>query len=247
MPLLPAISVRWDISPQAAVAIQRELAGQVRIAPLARPVRYVAGADTSYNRGSNRVAGAVVVWDMEQQEVVEQRTAVVETPFPYVPGLLAWREAPALMPAFAALTTTPDVLVFNGHGIAHPRRLGLATHLGLVFGLPAMGVAAKKLCGTHDTVGDYAGDAVPLHLDGNLAGQVIRTKSGCNPIYVSPGHLMTVDDACQIVMATTLGYKLPAMIRKAHIVCNDVRYSFTLEAAVEMMASPPPSYTEQAP
>lgn len=234
MPLLPAIDVRWDISPGAAVTIQRELADQVRITPLDRPVRYVAGADTSYNRGSNKIAGAVVVWDMEEEQVVEHRTAVVDTPFPYVPGLLAWREAPALMPAFAKLAIIPDVLVFNGHGIAHPRKLGLAAHLGLVFGRPAMGVAAKRLCGTHDSVGKKAGDAAALWLDGRPAGSVIRTRKGCNPIYVSPGHLMSVDDAGRIAAATTLGYKLPVMIRKAHTVCNDVRCSFT------------PRYTEQA-
>ena len=223
MPVLPVIDTDWDLGPAAARSLQAALADRVQLLPLPRPPRFVAGADTSYNRGSNRVTGAVVVWDTLIKRVVETRSAVVDTPLPYVPGLLSFREAPALMPAFAALEHTPDVLVFNGHGIAHPRRFGLASHLGVVFGLPAVGVAQNRLVGKHQNPGPNPGDREALILDGMVVGAVIRTRARCNPIFVTPGHRVTVDDACGVTLGLTLGYKLPVVIRAAHQLCNDVR------------------------
>ncbi|MFQ5509559.1 MAG: endonuclease V [Leptospirillia bacterium] len=223
MSVLPVIPVRWDVTPAEARSAQAELVPAVRLCPLAHPPRLVAGADTSYDRGSNRVTGAVVVWDTRTEQLVERRTAVVETPFPYVPGLLAYREAPALMPAFAALSVQPDVIALNGHGIAHPRRIGLATHLGLVFGLPAIGIAQNLLCGNHGPVGPEPGDTAELTLNGAQVGYAVRTRARSNPIYVSPGHRITVADALGLILATTRGYKLPVMIREAHLLSNQVR------------------------
>lgn len=233
MPLLPVMPCTWNLSPLEARAVQAEVARRVVLAPLQGPLRYVAGADTSYNLGSNRVSGAVVVWDVAAQKVVEARTAVVDTPFPYVPGLLTFREAPALMPAFAALRIRPDLLMFNGHGIAHPRRIGLASHLGVVLGLPSVGVAQKKLVGEHGPVGERAGSHVPLVFRGQRVGVVVRTRPKCNPIYISPGHGVTVNDALGAVLATTLGYKLPAPVREAHRLCNDVRRETADDRALE--------------
>lgn len=236
MPVLPVIDARWDLSAAEARACQLGLAARVRLAPLARPPRWVAGADTSYDLGSDRVAGAVVVWDTERQAVVERRTAVVDTPFPYVPGLLTFREAPALLPAFAALTHAPDLLVFNGHGIAHPRRMGLAAHLGVLFDRPAIGVAQRRLVGTHDPVGPRPGDTAPLDYHGEVVGAVVRTRARANPVFVSPGHRACLADALAFVLDNARGYKLPAVIREAHALCNRVRRSLSpppvLECAV---------------
>ncbi|MDH5526644.1 MAG: endonuclease V [Nitrospirota bacterium] len=223
MPLLPAIDTRWDVTPSQARAEQERLLPRIDLRPLPGPPHLILGADTSYNRGSNRVAGAVVLWDAVARCVVEQHTAVVETRFPYVPGRLAFREAPALMPALAALTRRPDVLVFNGHGIAHPLGIGLAAHLGVVFDLPAMGVAQKRLCGEHAPVGPRVGDRQPLILDGNTVGMVLRTRKGCNPVYISPGHRMTVEDALKVANLTNCGYKLSEVVRLAHELCNSAR------------------------
>lgn len=208
MPVTPVIEAHWDLTPAQARAEQDRLRGLVALRPLSTPPRYVAAADTSYNRGSNRVAGAVVVWDVVEKRIVEQRTAVVETPFPYVPGRLTFREAPALLPAFAALTVRPDVLMFNGHGIAHPLGFGLAAHLGVVFGLPSMGVAQKKLCGEHAPVGPREGDRQPLLLNGGTVGTVWRSRKRCNPVFLSPGHLMDVNGTLEVANLTKCGYKL---------------------------------------
>jgi deoxyribonuclease V len=157
--------------------------------------------------------------------VVERRTAVVDTPFPYVPGLLTFREAPALLPAFAALTCAPDLLVFNGHGIAHPRRMGLAAHLGVLFGLPAAGVAQRRLVGEFAPVGPAPGDRSPLTYRGEVVGAVVRTRARANPVFVSPGHRVSLADAVAFALENALGYKLPAVIREAHALCNRVRRS----------------------
>jgi len=236
MPVLPQIAARWDLSAAEARACQAGLASRVRLEPLAAPPRLVAGADTSYDLGSDRVAGAVVVWDVARQAVVESRTAVVDTPFPYVPGLLTFREAPALLPAFAALTHRPDLLVFNGHGIAHPRRMGLATHLGVLFDLPAAGVAQRRLVGEYEPVGPRPGDRSPLRHRGEVVGAVVRTRARANPVFVSPGHRASLADAVAFTLDNAFGYKLPAVLREAHALCNRVRRSLSpspmLECAV---------------
>jgi len=234
MPLVPTIETRWDLTPAEARAHQGSLADQVRIEPLRGPLRFVAGADTSYNLGSNRVAGAVVVWDVARGAVVERRTAVVETPFPYVPGLLTFREAPALMPAFAALSRRPDLLVFNGHGIAHPRRMGLASHMGVLFDLPAAGVAQNRLVGEHPPVGEDPGDRAPLTHHGEVVGAVVRTRRRSRPVYVSPGHRVTLAEAVAFTLDNAGGYKLPAVIREAHALCNAVRRAATSFQTLEL-------------
>jgi deoxyribonuclease V len=230
MPVRPKIPPRWDLTPTQARAVQDALAQRVQVRPLAAPPRLVAGADTSYNLGSNRVAGAVVVWDTVAGRVVETATAVVDTPFPYVPGLLTFREAPALMPAFASLSCTPDLLIFNGHGIAHPRRMGLAAHMGVLFDLPSAGVAQNRLVGTHGPVGEHPGDTAPLELDGAVVGAVVRTRARARPVFVSAGHRVALEDALRFVLDNGFGYKLPAVIREAHALCNRVRRTLSANA-----------------
>lgn len=225
--LLPVIECRWNLTPGEARLWQRQLAAAVRLEALAAPPRLIAGADTSYNRGSNRVAGAVVVWDTAERRVVAQASAVVDTPFPYVPGLLAMREAPALMPAFAALAVMPDLLMFNGHGTAHPARCGLACHMGVVFDLPAVGVAQQRLCGRHEAVGQAVGDGAPVILDNDPVGVALRTRRRCNPVYASPGHRADLAAARAVTLETTYGHRLPAPLREAHRLANAVRRSFT--------------------
>lgn len=230
MAVRPKIPTRWDVTPAQARVEQEALARRVVVRPLAAPPRLVAGADTSYDLGSNRVAGAVVVWDTAAGAVVETATAVVDTPFPYVPGLLTFREAPALMPAFARLKCVPDLLIFNGHGIAHPRRMGLAAHMGVLFDLPAAGVAQNRLIGTHGPVGGHPGDWSPLELDGAVVGAVVRTRARAKPVFVSAGHRVALADALRFVLDNGFGYKLPAVIREAHALCNRVRRTLTVNA-----------------
>jgi deoxyribonuclease V len=216
---------RFDVTPKEAVAQQRELRHALVQAPVPRPVTCIAGVDVSFNRFERDVYAGVVVLSYPSMAIIERvgiRTAV---DFPYVPGLLSYREIPALMQAWKRVTSKPDVVMVDGHGIAHPRRLGIAAHLGLVVGLPTIGCAKSVLYGVYDAPGIERGDASAL-LDqktGERIGTVLRTKRNVAPVFVSPGHLATIDDAIDIVMACDRGYRLPEPTRQAHLFVNECR------------------------
>jgi deoxyribonuclease V len=175
----------------------------------------VAWLDVSYEDGGDRLAAAVVVLDAATLEVVEESWAVGTAAFPYIPGLFAFRELPTLVEALRKLTVRPDLLVCDGHGLAHPRRFGLACHLGVLTGLPALGVGKTHLLGTYDPPAAERGSSSPLEHDGEVVGRVLRTQTGVKPVYVSVGHRIGLDLACRQVLAFSPRYRLPATTRHA--------------------------------
>ncbi|MGK2907361.1 MAG: deoxyribonuclease V [Desulfuromonadales bacterium] len=214
----------WDLSAQAAVALQKKLAGQVSPCDdFPTPVKRVAGADVSYRRSSRQFHAAVVVLDYDSMVVLETATASGNVAFPYIPGLLSFRELPILLQAFQKLETLPDAILADGQGIAHPRRLGLASHLGLWLDLPTIGCAKSRLCGEHEEPGLKRGDWTPLWADGVILGRVVRTKDNVRPLYLSPGHKIDHQSVTDMVVHSCQGYRLPEPTRQAHLLSNRIR------------------------
>ncbi len=213
----------WDLTPTEAVALQRELAGRVVTDTPLTACQTIAGADVSYNRFSSIFYAGVVVVRVDNGEVLERRGAVKESPFPYVPGLLSFREAPALLEAFAGVKSRPDAVMCDGQGLAHPRRLGIASHLGLWLEVPTIGCAKSHLAGTFDEPGPEAGSASPLRLGGDVIGAVVRTKARTKPVFVSPGHRIDVASSTRWVLASCHGYRVPEPTRQAHLYVNELR------------------------
>ncbi|WP_113703622.1 endonuclease V [Nonomuraea lactucae] len=194
-------------------------AGQDRLRPRVEPTGpssfgLVAGLDVHYH-GDERLAAAVVVLDAGTLSVVEQVVVPGEARFPYVPGLFAFRELPALVEALERLTVTPDLLVCDGYGLAHPRRFGLACHLGVLTGLPALGVGKTPFVGAHTSPGPERGAWTPIMLDGSTVGRALRTQRGVKPVYVSPGHRIDLDTAIEQVLRLSPRFRLPDPVRAA--------------------------------
>ncbi|MEI8409376.1 MULTISPECIES: deoxyribonuclease V [unclassified Kribbella] len=210
--------MEWPTTVAEAVAIQEELRGVVDNTDVGDRPRYVAGLDVAYD--GDRLAAAVVVLDCETLEEVDRAVVLGETTFPYVPGLFAFREVPGLMEALEKLRTTPDLLVCDGQGLAHPRRFGLACHLGVLTGLPAIGAAKTAFVGTHAEPGPARGELADLIVDNEVVGAVLRTQDGVKPIYVSIGHRVSLPTAVQHVLHLTPRYRLPETTRAADHLCR---------------------------
>ncbi len=223
----PAIDVpelhRWDLDPMAAVALQRALAGRVELGPSLPPPELIAAADVSFDRGRPTLYAAVVVVRAGSFEVVERMGFAGPGAFPYIPGLLSFREIPALLEAFRKLRTRPDVVLCDGQGIAHPRRLGIASHLGLWLGLPTVGCAKSRLCGRYQEPGPERGSRAALIDRGEEIGSVVRTRRGVQPLYVSPGHCCDLESAVDLVLDTAPRLRLPVPARMAHAYVNEIR------------------------
>ncbi|MCH8994714.1 MAG: deoxyribonuclease V [Chloroflexi bacterium] len=205
----------WDVSPKGAVAIQRRLAAQVVREGVPRDVRRIAGADISVDRMAGRGTGAVVVFSYPELEVVEVSVEQAPLTFPYVPGLLSFREIPVLREAFARLAGPIDLLLVDGQGLAHPRRFGLACHLGLLLNVPAIGCGKSRLLGEHDTPGEAAGSRADLRDGGELIGSVLRTRDGVKPLFISIGHRIGLAEVEAWVLRCCRGYRLPEPTRLA--------------------------------
>ena len=209
----------WDISPTEAVALQRELAGQLRInRGLAESaVQSIAGVDLSPpDAQTGLVRGAVVVVAWPSLDVIEVSTAEGVADFPYVPGLLSFREAPILLEALSGLRGTPDLVLVDGQGTAHPRRFGIACHLGLAVDVPIVGCAKSRLVGEHEQPGEEKGEWTPLTHRGDVIGAVVRTRTGVRPIYVSPGNNIDLDSSVRWALACSPRYRIPVPTRLAH-------------------------------
>jgi deoxyribonuclease V len=204
----------WDVSAEEAVAIQRRLRALVVRENGFDPaqVRTIAGIDASYR---DKAYAAIVVLALPDLQVVEQAVAERETPFPYVPGLLSFREAPAVLDAMEKLTARPDLLMFDGQGIAHPRRLGIAAHMGVYLGMSSIGCAKSRLTGSYTEPGPDAGDMSPLMAGRERVGVVLRSKPRANPLFISIGHLIDLPTATSFVLRTLRGYRLPEPTRQA--------------------------------
>lgn len=208
------ISHSWDLSPRAAIALQRRLAADVIRTGTPAPIHRVAGVDVGIV--GDRARAAVAVLALPSLELVDSAVAERPVAFPYVPGLLSFREVPVVLDALDCVSAPPDVVLCDGQGIAHPRRCGFASHLGLCSGLPTIGVAKSRLIGTHGAVPDYKGAWIPLMQDAEVIGAVLRTRAGVVPVYVSIGHRIDLDSAIRCVLASTTRYRLPETIRWAH-------------------------------
>ena len=210
----------WPATPEEAVELQRRLAGRVDVSTPLRSFELVAGCDIAYHVADDRLFAAVVVVRASDGSVVEERAVTGRANFPYVPGLLSFREIPPLLAAFAELRAPPDVVMLDGQGVAHPRRFGLACHLGLWLGRPCLGCAKSWLVGEYAEPGPAAGDTSPLTIDAEQVGVVLRSAAGARPVFVSPGHRIDTASAVAVVRATLSGYRHPAPTRLAHMAAN---------------------------
>ena len=216
---------RFDVDFRKAVQIQETLRDKLilRNRGLPRRPAIIAGADISYGKGSDLFFAAIVLLSYPSLSVIEEAYAAEHSSFPYIPGLLSFREGPPLLKAFARLRRTPDLVIFDGQGIAHPRGIGLASHLGLFLDIPTIGCAKTRLCGTYEPVGERVGNHADLRHDGRLVGAVLRTKERVKPVFVSPGHKIGLARAMEMVLACGAGYKLPEPVRLAHLAVNQFR------------------------
>ena len=210
----PVISHPWNVTPEEAKRIQEKLRGQVCQEPRLGPVHTVAGVDVGF-RGDTAIA-AVAVLSYPELELVDHALAKLPVTFPYIPGLLAFREGPVVLEALARLRVEPDLLIFDGQGLAHPRRMGIASHIGVLMDKPSIGCAKSRLCGTHTEPGPERGDWVPLYDDWEVIGAVLRTRPGVNPLYISIGHRVDLETAIHYVLACCTRYRLPETTRAAH-------------------------------
>lgn len=203
-----------------AIALQREIARRVVCEEAHGQIERVAGIDVGFPGGGTRGRAAIAVLDFPSLALSETAVAESEVNFPYVPGLLSFRELPVVLQALERLSAPPDLLLVDGHGRAHPRRCGIACHLGVLTDLPSIGVAKSCLVGTHEPVPQRRGAWVPLRDGGEIIGAVLRTRVGVQPVYVSIGHRVSLERAVDWVMACTTRYRLPETTRAAHALAS---------------------------
>ena len=205
----------WSISPRKAILIQEKLLKKLRIEPLRKTPRLIASADASFD--DNKVIGAVVVMRFPELKIVEQVKHKRRLYFPYIPTLLTFREGPVLLECFRALKENPDLVIFDGQGIAHPRKMGLATHLGIILGKPTIGCAKSRLYGSFRTPGYRKGNFCYLKdKNGAKIGAILRTREGVKPIFVSPGHMIDIENSVKVIMQCSGKYRIPEPIRMSH-------------------------------
>ncbi len=224
--IVPRRRHRFDLSPRDAIALQRRMRAKLVLRGGPRAPRLIAGADVAYDKQSGRCFAAVVVVRAPGMEVVEQVAADTPISFPYVPGLLTFREGPAVLAAFRKLKHRPDVVLFDGHGLAHPRRFGLASHLGYLLDIPSIGCAKSILVGEHGRLGGRAGSYAWLIDRGERIGAALRTRAGVRPIYVSPGHRVGFAAAIRIARGAVTRYRVPEPTRLADILVERMKREF---------------------
>ncbi len=213
----------WTVTPAEAVALQKQLRSQTRIQPLTQPAQTIAGCDISFNKFEETVYAGIVVLRLDTLETVAEAGVVSSTTFPYVPGLLTFREGPALLEAWQKLTVEPDVVMFDGHGTAHPRRMGIAAHMGLWLNRPTFGCGKSVLVGAFEEPGIERGNWSPMRHRGEVIGAALRTKNKVNPVFISPGHLIDLQTAIDLTLRTDGGYRIPEPTRRAHNLVNALR------------------------
>ncbi len=222
----------WDVSPREAAEIQRQLRERLVLHDdlPRRGVRLVAGADIALDPHDKLAFGAVVVFALPGLAEVERQAAIRPITFPYVPGLLAFREAPVLLDALERLRSEPDVLVFDAHGYAHPRRMGLASHLGIILDRPSIGCAKSVLVGDHDEPPPQAGAWTPLVHDGEVIGAALRTRARVKPVFASVGHRVSLPTAIALLLRCCDGFRVPRPTRLADRLVREMRRAHGLPA-----------------
>src|SRR3989337_1240363 len=205
----------WRVNYKKAVQIQETLRDLLTFEKYTGKIQTIAGADVSYDKHSDRFYAGVVVFKLDKRfEMIEEATAMGKARFPYIPGLLSFREAPILLRAFRKLKNNPDVILFDGQGIAHPRRFGLASHMGLILDKPSIGCAKSLLVGEYGEVGNKIGAYSKPVFNNKVVGAVLRTKINTKPVFVSPGHKVNLAFAVRIVLETGCGHRIPEPIMK---------------------------------
>lgn len=205
----------WDLTPEQAIALQKKLAAKVRLQDQPGNIEFVAGIDVGFPDKGRSTRAAICVFSVNPLKPVEQVTAVRKTTYPYIPGLLSFREIPAILDAWNMLQLKPDLCLCDGQGIAHPRRFGVACHFGVLTRTPSIGVGKSRLIGEHKQPGIKRGCREVLqHRDG-IIGTVVRTRENVKPLYISPGHLISIQSAVDWVLNLTTCYKLPEPVRAA--------------------------------
>ena len=222
----PKLQPRWDLTPKEAMRLQEELRERVEMRDRFGPLRYVAGADMAFDPETNVAFAGVIVYHFPDMQEVERQMARRRLRFPYVPGLLSFRESPVLLAALARLKTDPDLLLIDGHGYAHPRRFGIACHLGVLLDAPTIGCAKSLLVGEHDEPGKRVGSTAPLLLGGERLGVVLRTRQRVKPIYVTVGHRVSLDSAVRLVRQCVDGFRIPKPTREADHYVRDLRRAY---------------------
>ncbi len=213
----------WQLTAREAIQVQKELASQVETddsLPLTG-IHRVAGVDVGFEEGGRITRAAAVLLDFPSLELRDFAITRVKTIMPYIPGLLSFRECPAIMKALSQLRLQPDLIFCDGQGIAHPRRFGVACHLGVLTGLPTVGVAKSRLCGVHNEIEQGRGSQSDLIDKGEIIGRVFRSRDGCRPLYVSIGHRISLDTAISYVQACLKGYRLPETTRWADALASN--------------------------
>ena len=213
----------WVLSVKEAVALQQTLAAQVRIEPLPTRLKIIGAADISYSRQTDLLISVIVALRWPSLDLLDSVHYVCRATFPYMPGLLSFREVPPLIEAYRKIREKLDVLLCDGQGIAHPRKVGFASHLGLCLGIPTVGCAKSKLCGDHESLSLMKGSSKPLLVNGEKLGLVFCSRDGVKPIYISPGHLSDIASSKRLVSRCLRRYRIPEPLRLAHLEANRLR------------------------
>ena len=222
----PRIIPRWDLTPREAMREQERLRERVILTDDFKTVRRVAGADLAFDPETNLAFAGVVVYRFPEMQEVERRMARRKLRFPYVPGLLTFREGPVLLAAFARLRTEPDLILIDGQGRAHPRLFGIASHIGVLLDTPTIGCAKSLLVGEHEEPGAKASSTRPLWFKGERVGEVLRTRDNVKPIYVTSGHRVSLDSAVELVKQCCDGYRIPKPTREADHYVGELRREY---------------------
>jgi len=229
----------WEVSPQEAIKIQKDLKSNISLKKSFSKIDKIAGADVSYCK--NKMIAGIVILKFPQLEIIEKKSSISSVNFPYIPGLLTFREGPSLLAVFRKIKNEPDVILFDGQGIAHPRRMGIATHLGLFLDKPTIGCAKSRLSGEYTSVGEEKGDYALLKEGEEVLGAVLRTRREVKPIFVSPGHKIDLHNSIEIVLKCTDKYKLPIPVREAHLFVNQLKSNFVANIKANQITATVPT------
>ena len=213
----------WNVSPQEAIDIQKRLGSRIQLKKLPRNIRSVAGTDVAFSRKLGLIWAGAVVFSYPDLIKLEERWTRGRVNFPYIPGLLSFREIPIMLRAIKRLKSDPELILCDGQGIAHPRGLGLASHLALMVGKPTIGCAKSRLVGEFSEVDEEKGSYAHLLYNGRVVGAVVRTRRGVKPLFVSPGNTITLEEAVDMVLGCCRKYRMPEPTRQAHLLVTRLR------------------------